>query len=95
MILTALVSACCVKVTLLLFACRLSSGAQVQDAATLLPAAVDMYGPTALPLLSPALRAAWLLGFCHGQYGQYGARRDYDDDEGRGRRLGRRGDAAP
>lgn len=93
--LTVFISAFRVKVTLPLFACRLSSGAQVQDAATLLPAAVDMYGPTALPLLSPALRAARLLGLCHGQYGQYGARRDYDDDEGRGRRLSRWGDAAP
>lgn len=55
------------------------SGVQVKDVATLLLPAVAMRGPAALHVISPALRAERLLGFCHGQSGQ---RRDDDDDEG-------------
>lgn len=57
---------------------------QDKDVATLPPSAVAVRGPTALPLLGPALRAEGLLGLCHGQPGQ---RRNDDNDEGRGRRL--------
>lgn len=88
-----LVHSCTIKLMLLSIHLVCSfSGIYLKDVATLLPPAVAMRGPATLRLLSPALWAEGLLGFCHGQYGQ---RRDDVNDEGWGRKLRRGGDPAP